>query len=331
MGNSTYSYGDVLDSITARGVPDPRSGESGYANTLALELGTDAMADLLTERFNWKFNRQTATPFYTNSFQQDYPQLEQSAGIIGWGEDADKVDINNPMIPTPTWPMTWRRGLSRISTQVSPVAPAGWQLCWMYNKDLGWGKWPGPDVTFYPLVTSGVVQQNPLMNFIDANGNYLILTGFGTTGSTQPEAPAGSAEGYQVDDGTAVWTVVSGTSQGFRLWPLPNTTGPVYQINPYYQLDPPRITAYDQMLDPLPDSFIRHYRRALEFHCKGASPDPNLKKEFEMGYPKWLEGLRQAMKQGDREANAYALLPATSPVDSVWDYGGYRGTADQPF
>lgn len=331
MANSSFTLTSVLDGLAARGVPDPRKKPAGYANTVTLELANDAMADLITDRFNWKFNRATARSFYTNSWQQDYPQLAQPSGVIGWGEDCQKIDINNPMIPKPLWSMTWRRGLSRLSTQVSPVSPEGWQICWMYNSDLSYGAWPGPGIVFYPLVTTGVVQQNPIMSMIDSAGNLLILTTFGTTGSTAPAVPANSLEGVTVNDGSCVWTAVSGSSQGFRVWPLPNATGPVYQIQPSFQLDPPLITKVGQLLNPIPDSYIRHFRRSMMYQCKGASEEPADRAEFQKDYPMWLDGLARAMKQGEKEVNAYGLYPASSPVESIWDTGAYRGTADQPF
>jgi hypothetical protein len=333
MGNSTYKLADIYDGLAAKGIPDPRSQASGYGSTLALELANDALADLITDRFNWKWNSAVARPFYTNSWQQDYPQLAQTAGIIGWGELCDKIDINNTQIPkpvnVPNAPM-WRRQLSRVSSQLSPVYGGVSSLCWMYNSDLSYGTWPGAGVTYYPLVTTGVVQQNPVMSMVDANGNYLIVTTFGTTGTTAPAAAANAAEGTTVTDGTVVWTVVSGTSQGFRVYPLPNATGPVYEVIPIYQLDPPKIASLQSLMNPIPDSYIRHFRRALEYHAKGASSNPQMKAEFQKEYPVWLAGLEMAIRQGDREVNSYQLLPASSAVDSVWDAGSFRGTADRP-
>ncbi len=331
MANSSFSLNSVVDGLVARGMIDPRNLPSGYAETLGLELGNDAMADLISSRFNWKFNRATAKPFPTNSWQQDYPQLAQKAGIIGWGEDCHMVDINNTMIPKPIWPITWRRQLSRVSTQLQPVRSGNWQTSWMYNKNLSFGSWPGPGVVYHALITPGTIQQNPLMSMVDSNANLLILTQIGTTGTTAPAAPADSEEGTTVNDGTCIWTVVSPDSQGFRLWPLANATGPVYLIVPNYQLDPPTIESMTGTLDPIPNSFIRHFRTALRYHFLGASQKPDDKAMFAKEYPIWLENLAKGISQGDREMNVYQLLPASSPVDSVYDYGYGRGTADQPF
>ncbi|OYV36708.1 MAG: hypothetical protein B7Z80_14865 [Rhodospirillales bacterium 20-64-7] len=95
MGNSSISLQSVYDAIAAKGVPDPRAVPSGYGDILALELATQVMADLICERFNWKWNRAVAAPIYTNSYQQDYPQPAQTAGVIGWGEDCDGIILRH--------------------------------------------------------------------------------------------------------------------------------------------------------------------------------------------------------------------------------------------
>lgn len=337
MGNSTFSLQQVLTAIAGRGIPDPRSQPSGYGSQLALDMGTRVMGDLITERFNWKFNRAVATPFYTNSWQQDYPQPAQAAGKIGWGEDCDLIDINNTALPKPLWNLSWRRGLSR--TSVAVWRPS--QLCWMYNSALSLGYWPGAGVTFYPLVTSGPTSQNPILSMLDANGNILIVTGFGTTGSVAPVAAANAAEGTTVTDGSVTWMVVSPSSQGFRVDKLPNATGPTYQVNPYYQLDAPILTSFTTPLDPFPDTYLRHFIRGMEAECLAASPNPgDQKRGLEMlalvqgkaGQIKgWIAQVQaEIMEQGDKELNVYGLIPLTNVVERRWDeIGPY--TADQPY
>ena len=175
MGNSTISVRNILDRVASKGIPTPLTIQaSGYGPDLAVSMANDVMGDIIAERFNWKWNRTAAAAFYTNSFQQDYPQV----GItnIGWLEDADRVDINNTAFPKPLKQLTVRRQLSRTSQSLTPIG----ELCWMYNSQLNYGTWPGAGVTFYALV-SAQVKQNPTMSMIDKNGNLLIVTGFGTT------------------------------------------------------------------------------------------------------------------------------------------------------
>lgn len=333
MALSTITLESILDACAGEGAPDPRNAPSGYGDTLALRLGNNVISDFISERFNWKWNRGVAAPFLTNSWQQDYPQVQQAAGIIGWGEDCDILDVNNTAIPKPlNWdgPLTWRRQLSRTSI-------ARWKpnnVCWLYNYELSWGTWPGAAKVFAPLITPGANGQNAIMNFVDGNGNYLVLStasqqNGGTTGSVAPSAPASSAEGVTVTDGTLTWVVVSGTSQGFRLDWLPNATGPVFQIMPYYQIEAPKFTVLSQLLTPIPDSYSQHFHRGMKAGMFMASSNPQDVKRGEMAYGAWLKDLEDAIRQGNKERDVYGLVPQNAVTEPRW---GWRGpyTADDP-
>ena len=329
MGNSTITLQRVYDSITAKpGMFDPRQQPAGRGDTLAIDLANQVMADLIVDRYNWKFNSQIAVPFYTNSWQQDYPQPVQPAGLIGWGETCTVVDINNTMLPKPLWQMSWKRQL-----QPTSVTRSYWRdsaICWMYNGDLTLGAWPGANITYSPLITTLPQKQNPLMSMKDSNGNILIVTTFGTTGTTAPAAAKNATEGTTVNDGTVVWTVVSPTSQGFRLGQLPGAGAPTLQINPVYQLDPPRFIGYSDKLNPLPDSFSQYFYRGLEAFCLNASNNPKDNQRGAIAQMNWVKSLEGSKLQGDRETNSVSLLPATSPVDESWWNPGRRSALD-PF
>lgn len=329
MAVSTITLQTVFDAIAAKGIPDPRNQSQGYGDTLALRLANNVMADLVTERFNWKWNRAVAAPIYTNSWQQDYPQPKQAAGAIAWGEDCDICDINNTQIPKPLnmdGPVIWAQELPR--TSLSGRRP--WRISWMYNDQLSWGTWPGAGVVFYPLVgTSSPVSENPIMNFRDANGNYLILVGFGTTGNSAPAAPADSAEGVTVADGTCTWQVVDAKSQGFRLDICPGATGPTFQITPVYQMEPPTFSELGDLLTPIPDSFSRHFERGLQAGCVEASPNPGDRQRFPETQTQWLMSMDKIRQQANKNQDVYSLTPLTSPVEDR--HGWYRArTADQP-
>lgn len=329
MAVSTVTLATCLDTIAGKGIPDPRNQSGNYGLTLALRLATRVMSDLVSQRFNWPFNRNVAAPFYTNSWQQDYPQLAQAAGAIAWGDDVDYVDINNTTIPKPlNWDgaMTWRQGLSR--TSITGFRPRN--ISWMYNSQLSWGTWPGASTTYFPLVTTGKVSQNPIMNFVDKNGNYLILTTFGITGLTAPFAVATAAEGVTVADGSCVWTVVSGSSQGYRIDTLPSATGMTLQIIPYYQLSSPNFIKLSQTLAPIPDDYSTFFDAGLEFQCLAASPNPGDRQRTLADYQQWLNSMEAMIKQANKSPDIYGLIPATSPVESRWDFQGPR-TADRPF
>jgi hypothetical protein len=319
MGNSTTTLQSVFDDAKAKGIPIPTDQPGGYGTRLALKIGNDVMSAIVAERFNPKWNRKTATPFLTNSYQQDYPQI----GItdIGWGEKADKVDINNTSFPKPTNVpgITFVRDLSVTSLNLWPVN----QICWLYNSQLNYGTWPGANVTFNPLLTTGPVIENPIMSMIDANGNLLIVTTIGTTGASAPVLPANSAEGTTVTDGSVIWTVVAGTSQGFRVFPLPGATGPVYQITPYYQMLLQKMATLGALINPIPDDQNYIFQVGIEWKCMMSSPNPQQRAEGMKNYPLWLKSLVDLLKQNDREPDAYGAFPADTPVEST--YGVFRG------
>lgn len=324
MGNSSITVQMVLDWAKAKGMPVPTDQPGSYGTDLAIKAGNDVMSDLVAERFNWKWNHATAAPFYTNSFQQDYPQLALSN--IGWLESADRIDINNTSFPKPLRQLNVVKQLSRTSDSWFPTR----DLCWMYNKDLSYGTWPGPDQVYSPLVAAQV-QQNPIMSMIDANGNLLIVTVFGTTGSVAPVLAADSPEGTTVVDGTVTWTVVSPTGQGFRVFPLPGSPGTVWQIIPYYQLKLVPLVNLQSLINPIPDDFSRVFQVGYELYCKMGSPNPQDRLEGQKNYPLWLTAQLDAEKQGDRELNAYGMLPATSPVSDTWPWIRNPQDPSQPF
>jgi hypothetical protein len=320
MPSSTVSLQSVIDNVTSQGVPSPLDQPSGFGEQLALDMANDVMGDLIAERFNWKWNSQVAAPFYTNSWQQDYPQV----GLVNmdWGEQADRIDINNTSYPLPLFNMTWRKQLSRTSYANGVIG----QVCWMYNKDLSTGVWPGAGKTYFPLAGTNPTAQNPIMAIKDANGNILVVTTFGTTGNAAPVLAAGAAEGATVNDGSVVWTVAGPLSQGFRVFGMPSATGPVWQIIATYQMIAPTFSTLQQMLDPIPDNYARFFRRGYYTYCLKASPNPNDRRKFEAEHAAWLMEMQNSKKQGDRELNSYGLLPATSPVESI--YGRLRNPQD---
>lgn len=320
MSGSTVTLQSVIDNCASQNVPSPLSNPSGFGEQLALDIANDVMGDLIAERFNWKWNSKVAAPFYTNSWQQDYPTL--SLTDMDWGESADRIDINNTSFPLPLYNMTWRKQLPRTSYANGVLN----QVCWMYNRDLTFGAWPGAAVTFYPLVGTNPTAQNPIMSMIDANGNLLIVTSFGTTGNAAPALPANSAPGTTVEDGTVTWTVVDPGGQGFRVYGLPSATGPTWQIIATYQKIAPLFTTLQQTLDPIPDNYSRFFRRGYYTYCLKASANPNDTRKFEPERTAWLMQLEKSKQQGDREVNAYGLLPSTSPVESL--YGHLRNPQD---
>lgn len=321
MGNSSVSVQSVIDHIVTQGIPSPLSHPAGYGTQLALDIGTDVMSDLISKRFNWKWNRHLAPALYTNSWQQDYP-YPGTVNTMGWLENADRIDINNTSNPKPLKQITARKDLPLTSYCRGPVS----DVCWVYNSEMKLGAWPGAGVTYYPLVTGiNPVKQNSPMG-IQIGTTILTLKTFGTTGTAVPVIPATAAEGDPITDGTCVWTVCAPTSKGFRVYPLPGATGPVWQVIPRYQSLPPIITTLQQMIDPIPDDQAKHFRRGYQAFSLRASPNPQDRQRFQPDYTEWIETLLAIRETADKELNVYGLVPATFPVDEI--YPGWRNPRD---
>jgi hypothetical protein len=326
MGSSTVSLQSVVDNVVTQGAPNPLTHPSGYGTKLAIDIGNDTMSALIDERFNWKWNRKLAPPIFTNSWQQDYPCVGNTD--IAWLENFDRIDINNTSFPKPLEMCTARKDLP--ATSYNRNGPVN-QICWLYNSEMYYGRWPGASRTFYPLVGSNPTQQNPIMSMKDANGNLLIVTGFGTTGAVAPVLAASSPEGSTVVDGTVTWTVVAPTSKGFRVYPLPGATGPVWMCVPRYQMIAKTFTKLQDMIDPIPDDQARHFRKGYRAFCFDASNNPNDRAKFQDAYSEWEKTLLSIRTVADKEQNSYALIPATFPVDPI--YPGQRNPQDpsQPY
>jgi hypothetical protein len=336
MAISTITLANVVDTLAAKGIADPRNQPSGYNAQLLLELGNQVMAALITPRFNHKFNRGNSS-FATNAFQQDYPLPAGalSGGPVGWGEECDIIQINSSLVPKPlNWDgaLTWRRQLPR--TSLSRWRPRN--IAWMYNEDLTFGVWPGANATVYALVGNGApAGQNPLLNFVDANGNLLVLANSweggvsGHTGNSAPSAPADSEEGVTVSDGTLTWEVVDPASQGFRLDWCP-ATGQTFQIVPWFQMKPPRFAALGDYIEPIPDDFSRHFFDGMEMALLNATADPAVRRPLQEVLAAWAEIVYETIRQGDKEQNAYGMVPAQPAVETRWAWAGPI-TADNPF
>ncbi len=67
----------------------------------ALTIANDVMIELISQSFNWKWNRFLVPAIYTNSYQQDYALPITN---LGWLEHGFLTDINNTATPQPQWP-----------------------------------------------------------------------------------------------------------------------------------------------------------------------------------------------------------------------------------
>ena len=320
MGNSSVTLQNVVDAIASMPGVSPTANPGSYATDTLLAIAQDVMNDLISRRFNWKWNSAQAPVFLTNTWQQDYPLVGLTN--VGWIEEAWWVDINSSTLPPD---LDWIEARRDLSVEVGRFASTPDLIAWMYNQQLRLGRWPGSAVTFNPLLTASPIGQNPWMSMADVNGNIYVLTQLGTTGTTAPVLPAGAAEGQTVLDGTCKWTVCSPNSQGFRLSPLPPAAGPVYEIHTKFQKRAVTFTSINQTLDPIPDDYAHHFRRGFKDTCTAYSSDATIQARYPSLRNEWLGSMVDAEKEGDREADSYALVPASGVVAPTF---GFRDPRD---
>jgi hypothetical protein len=185
-------------------------------------------------------------------------------------------------------------------------------LAWLPNDQLDQvfqNAWPGAAQKYTNPIGAAVTPANPNTNFVDVNGNILVLTTYGITGGVAPAAAANAAEGVTVNDGTCVWTVAAAKSQGFRISPLPAQTMNCYEVHPIGQAKAPKFVNLQQMLDPLPDDYAGYFRTGFVAHLYNHSPIPSVKAQFPERHRLWMQEMKQATGQGDREPDNAGFVP----------------------
>lgn len=304
MGSSTTSLRSVVDYVSAMGSVAPILPVGGFSTEIALTMGTDVMRDMLKEPFNFKFNSFLVAPFFTNSWQKDYPTV--SLKNLSYIEHVVAIDINNTATPKPR---CWPEAVRDLETSYYAGSPPD-QVSWFYNDRLEYDRpWPGPDQVYTPLLGAASTPVNGPMAILDAVGNILALTQFGTTGAAAPVAPVNSAPGTPVNDGSCIWTVCDPKAQGFRISPLPPQSGVVFQVNVIAQAKPTIFTSMSQMLDPVTDDFAGAFRQGFITYCYQMSPDAKVNGQFNNKWALWQAALLGASKQGDRERDNAGFYP----------------------
>jgi hypothetical protein len=316
MGSSTTSIQSVVDLMSTMGSLSVAQAAGGFSQVAWLAIANDVVNDLVSQKFNWKWNSFKVPPFWTTSYQCDYAFDGQTE--IGWLESGMWTDINNTSLPLPRWTVEVVRDLQPTSWAASPPT----QVCWKYNKLLEQGKWPGVSTVYTQPLGAISTPQNPPTNIVDTDGNILILTTYGTTAATGtgPNAGLTPTYGTEITDGSCIWTVVDPDAQGVRVNPMPPATGVVYQIDLIAQLSAPKFTSLNNMIDPIPDDYSGSFRQGVYAYCHKYSNDPMLKREFPMVRQAWLDEIMAAMKQGDREMEGAGFVPSRSAMSGTSSY-----------
>ncbi len=321
-------------------------GAAGFSSEPFLTICNEIMSRILAENMPWKWNREIWPPFLTVSLQQDYVS---NITDVGWLEDGWIVDINNSIsnangAPKPIRPMETVRDIPQSSIQNVPF-----QVCFIPNSLAVMGEWQAN--TEYGC-GYGVSQlpTSPIQQFLDANGNILFIdstqlgltiespgyTGttikpsgfypYGTSGSTQPVAPANATPGTKIQDGTVVWTVANPNGYCLRVNPLPALNGLCWLIYVRYQAAPPALTSLQSNLNPLPMQMLYLFRAGV----RAALTRENDLAAGNTAYMEWEEQLMKALRAADRQQEEFVLYPTQRILGTDWL--GYNGLGPcQPY
>lgn len=326
---TTHKGQDLIDSIRLMPLLAPifQSQVAGFSLEPALSIINDAFGYYFGTNFPWKFNEIELNPFYVSSFQQDYATSNNNIGFLVSG---DVLDVNNTAIPKAQPQLEVVKDLPRASSWVSlPPMFFGnmkFQVCWRYNNQLYFGTWGQANsgnatrgnnpvansVYTNPLGSGTQMPFNPITQIKDANGNLLLLTGYGHEGTTAPVAPASSAAGVIATPGsgaTTQWTVLDPLAQGFRVWPTPSQSGVVWQFNLRAQAKPPApLTSLDTLLTPIPDEYYHTFREGCIAMAYNYSAEEKVRAMFDDALKIWTSKLMGARMQGDREPESHSFI-----------------------
>lgn len=316
----------------------------GYSNLTMLAIATDVMNELCAQSFPWKWNAIEVPQFYTNSWQQDYALALTNLASLQRGI---VVNINSNSNPKPWGYVEVVREQTQATGSWNGPCPffsaPVFNVNWIPNNQLYYGTWgdtttgnntignnPVSGSVYTTLLGSNSMPSNPIMQIEDANSNLLVLTGFGTEGTTAPVAPANSAAGVTATPGTGattVWTVVDPNGQGMRINPVPSQTGVVWQFNLVGQAIPVRFTSLSQTLAPLWDQYEPTFRQGCVSQAYRYSAVTKVREKFEPEWALWKQSLLLSREKSDKEREANRFVAQRGIVSSGGSRGGFVGPA----
>jgi hypothetical protein len=264
---------------------------------------------------------------------------------MSWLERGIAFDINNSAIPKPFVRIECGRQLPQMTasyTGAAGLGDPGFRVNWFPNRTLYYGTWGqpnvgGPTLGNNPVANSVYLQptgnnsqpDNPITQIIDANGNFLLLTTYGTEGSAAPLAARNACPGITVSGtgATTVWTVLDPNGWGFRFSPVPSQTGTQWQMNLVAQMKPVRFVSLSQTLAPLPDEMEPHFREGFIAQCYRRSPEKAVYSKFEGAWAMWQKSLNELRVKEDRELEENKFVPSRTVFGAARSRNNFQGAA----
>jgi hypothetical protein len=218
---STFTVQNEVDKVRAFAEIEPIFNIGGYTNEPALTIATDVFTDICGVNFPHKWNERNLPLFYTNSWQQDYALVNpdgSSVTNVEWLERGVAFDINSGTTPKPWVTVECGRmqpqrsgSFANLGTQ---MGNPGFIVNSLPNYSLYYGVWgqvnvgnptlgnnPVAGSVYTPPLGAKAMPVNPITQIIDAQGNFLLLTTYGTEGTAAPMAPLNALPGTTVVGG----------------------------------------------------------------------------------------------------------------------------------
>lgn len=264
---------------------------------------------------------------------------------LAWLERGVAFDINSSAIPKPFVRIEAGRQLPQQTAQYTGGAglgDPGFTSNWFPNRTLYYGTWGAANVGAGTLgnnpVANSVYTQplgstsqpsNPITQIQDANGNLLLLTGYGHEGSAAPLAPVNAVPGTVVSGtgATTQWTVLDPNGWGFRFVPVPSQSGTQWQMNLTAQMKPVRFVSLAQTLGPLPDEFETIFRDGFIAQCYRRSPEKAVYAKFQTEWALWLKSLNDMRVREDRELEENKFVPSRTVFGASRSRNKFQGAA----
>jgi hypothetical protein len=272
----------------------PVLGVAGFSDEPAVSIANAVVQEILAAPYDWKWNRNQAPSFVTNTYQQDY---STSITNLGWIENASRVRIKTTQQPPQIEVIESVRDILPTSDQGDP-----WRMSWTPNALAACGAWTA-NLSYADPAAAATTPLNPLLQIRDRNGNVQVVTGFGVTGATEPDWS--TAAGAQTVDGTVTWTCVDPLGIAWRLNKLPGWNAIAWRITPVYQAKPPLISRLSSTWDPIPDELAFVFRQGFLAHCLRHAEDQGGAQETAL----FMAMLQRALGQSDREIEDFGLIP----------------------
>lgn len=347
---STYTIQNEVDRVQSFGEIEPVLNVGGFSLEPALTIANDVFNEICSVNFPHKWNSGTLPLFYVNSWQQDYALINPDGSSVyafEWLEKGMAVNISSTQFPKPWVRVECGRALpQRTGTYMinggTEMGDPGFIIASYPNSELYYGTWGQPNtlspswgnnpvagsVYTSPTATTQM-PANPITQIIDANGNLLLLTTYGTEGSTAPLAAINATPGTTVSGSGAstVWTVMDPVGMGIRILNVPSQTGVVWQFTITGQFVPPKFTSLDQPLAPLPDKYEPFFRSGFIAQCYKYSTEKKVSDKFEKMWALWKASLTNMRETQDRELEEWSFIPERTVMGQGRSRNSFRGAA----